>query len=206
MESADLSGIEVAATLYCQHPTVCELQKLKDRIVWLASHSKPECRRPFKPQSQTAKALRSSKLVTPFESSGSNPLKLNKDQKHYALLYAWQHDCLGRLDYDKDEARRLVQEQGKQQAAEVERLRAEAEAKKIAHAKALERLKQPPSPRPRRKAAGKRTFPDSDDESDDEAATENKMLMAAMSMLEAKMPSSQAGPLWKRLRRLTGNK
>ena len=38
------------------------------------------------------------------------------------------------------------------------------------------------------------------------ASTESIPIMAAMSMLEAKMPSSQAGPLWKRLRRLTGNK
>ena len=133
---------EVAATLYCQHPLVCKLQELTHRITWLTSHSKPLDCRPFAAGSLEAKAFRKSKHVTVFNDPATNPDNLNKDEKHYALLYAWQHDCLGLADYNPAVATEKVKSASAARQRTLEQAKANAAAKRAAHEKTLHQLQQ----------------------------------------------------------------
>lgn len=215
MAATPPSALEVAAWLFCQHPEVCKLQTLAKRIAWLAAYAKPAHTRPFKPSSPEVKALRTNRLVSVFDSVASNPDNLNKDQRHYVLLFAWQHDCLGRAHFAPDEALRRVHDEAKKQAAAVEKARADTEARKDAHDTALRRFQllqqqRPPQagPGPQlRKRRRVRTIWDSDDESSGDEDQEHKMLAGIVSVLEAKMASGTAGKpnasLMRRLQKLT---
>ena len=223
--------LDLAAVLFCQHPEVCKLQKLKDRIIWLAQHSKPESRRPFKPSSTEAKALRSNPLVVDFESApGSldHRSKMNKDQRMHVLHYVWMHDCLGHADFAFKGAQQLARAQAKSKQMALQKEK--NASRKAAHDEAIKRLRiqqvlqqvdrkkvsaaaaaaaaaADPDPALKSRLKRGRVIDDSDDESEDEATCESKMLMNMVGVLEAKVATvavDKEGPLMKRIRRLAG--